>query len=363
MLTTMARIVAQILTVSIAVVVVGAQPIAEENFDEATIVLPKDLDITSKQQLFKAISGVTSEDTTGEGDTYLLVPGDATVIIVTPEDLTSNVSPTTTQNSSMSERFLPSPLQKYSEADSSIPSTEPIDDNGPSMTLLLSLENNTTTSVNQSSMTQQNNSVPSVGQCTDIPPGKDFTCIQQAAFGKCNAQFILSGNFCAATCGRCTITTEKSGGAMEMSQGDCVPLSVLLLTRNDTQSFRDAINTAELDELFIDPDYSATVFIPNDQAFYQALEQLGQAAPQLTRLSLLKQLMEGHIIPNMAISTEDFVDQQPIIPLSGNAFWNIQIAQKYIQIYGGSLGPANIVEPNIKSCNVVAHIIDKVLVS
>ena len=34
------------------------------------------------------------------------------------------------------------------------------------------------------------------------PPG-GYSCAQQAAWGKCGADFMTSGGFCAATCGRC----------------------------------------------------------------------------------------------------------------------------------------------------------------
>eukprot|EP01023_Acetabularia_acetabulum_P011636 TRINITY_DN1539_c0_g1_i6.p2 TRINITY_DN1539_c0_g1~~TRINITY_DN1539_c0_g1_i6.p2 ORF type:complete len:227 (+),score=27.44 TRINITY_DN1539_c0_g1_i6:192-872(+) len=200
-------------------------------------------------------------------------------------------------------------------------------------------------------------------ECTDIPPSTDYTCIQQAEFGKCNAQFIVEGNYCASSCGRCIISAEKSSGPMEVSQQECIPLSVLLLTRNDTQSFRDAIKTVELDRLLSDADYTGTIFIPNDQAFYKALQILGQTSPLLTRLSMLKNLMQGHIIPNTAIQTQNFVDDQLLFTLAEDTIWNVQFVERNIQIVGGNLGPANIVEQNVVSCNVVAHVIDTVLVA
>ena len=44
---------------------------------------------------------------------------------------------------------------------------------------------------------------PNTG-CADVPPSADYTCAQQAAWGKCGADFVIAGGFCAATCGRCT---------------------------------------------------------------------------------------------------------------------------------------------------------------
>lgn len=39
--------------------------------------------------------------------------------------------------------------------------------------------------------------------CTDIPPNSQYTCLQQKGYGTCNASWMTSGNYCATTCGRC----------------------------------------------------------------------------------------------------------------------------------------------------------------
>ena len=50
--------------------------------------------------------------------------------------------------------------------------------------------------------------------CADVqvPAGSDgsFTCAQQQGFGKCNESWMLAGNYCAKTCGRCS---SSSGAA------------------------------------------------------------------------------------------------------------------------------------------------------
>jgi hypothetical protein len=46
--------------------------------------------------------------------------------------------------------------------------------------------------------------VAAQANCTDTPPDSRFTCQQQQRFGKCNEPWMVQGNFCAATCGRCT---------------------------------------------------------------------------------------------------------------------------------------------------------------
>lgn len=39
--------------------------------------------------------------------------------------------------------------------------------------------------------------------CTDIPPDDEFTCEEQKKFGKCLRPWMLAGDYCARTCGRC----------------------------------------------------------------------------------------------------------------------------------------------------------------
>eukprot|EP01025_Chloroclados_australasicus_P033585 TRINITY_DN3428_c0_g1_i1.p1 TRINITY_DN3428_c0_g1~~TRINITY_DN3428_c0_g1_i1.p1 ORF type:complete len:505 (-),score=42.76 TRINITY_DN3428_c0_g1_i1:1199-2713(-) len=43
--------------------------------------------------------------------------------------------------------------------------------------------------------------------CFDIPPDSKYTCVQQRDFGKCEAQWMLAGGFCKLTCNRCDTTS------------------------------------------------------------------------------------------------------------------------------------------------------------
>lgn len=41
------------------------------------------------------------------------------------------------------------------------------------------------------------------GDCIDVPTPDEYTCEQQRGWGKCTADFIIAGDYCASTCGRC----------------------------------------------------------------------------------------------------------------------------------------------------------------
>ncbi|DBB06710.1 TPA: hypothetical protein ACH3X1_012211 [Trebouxia sp. C0004] len=45
--------------------------------------------------------------------------------------------------------------------------------------------------------------------CTDTPPTSQYTCQQQAGWGKCNEAFMTSGDFCQITCGRCSACSDN----------------------------------------------------------------------------------------------------------------------------------------------------------
>ena len=44
---------------------------------------------------------------------------------------------------------------------------------------------------------------PEEKPCTDIPPDNVYTCEEQRMFGKCLRIWMLAGDYCARTCGRC----------------------------------------------------------------------------------------------------------------------------------------------------------------
>ncbi|EFN58827.1 hypothetical protein CHLNCDRAFT_140661 [Chlorella variabilis] len=57
--------------------------------------------------------------------------------------------------------------------------------------------------------------------CTDIAPDTEFTCAEQAGFGKCDADFIFLGAYCLKSCNRCgdgCFDTAPSGASCVASQ-------------------------------------------------------------------------------------------------------------------------------------------------
>ncbi|CAD7697025.1 unnamed protein product, partial [Ostreobium quekettii] len=68
--------------------------------------------------------------------------------------------------------------------------------------------------------------------CTDVQPNDEFTCEQQAAFGKCSSEWMIDGGLCQFSCGRCgcpeKVKDEGKGGSAIVSSGREGEESVLI---------------------------------------------------------------------------------------------------------------------------------------
>ena len=53
-----------------------------------------------------------------------------------------------------------------------------------------------------------------VPECVDTPPDSQLTCEEQKAFGKCTALWMLEGGFCARTCGLPSCVAPEAEGAV-----------------------------------------------------------------------------------------------------------------------------------------------------
>eukprot|EP01025_Chloroclados_australasicus_P028649 TRINITY_DN283_c0_g1_i12.p1 TRINITY_DN283_c0_g1~~TRINITY_DN283_c0_g1_i12.p1 ORF type:complete len:809 (-),score=109.59 TRINITY_DN283_c0_g1_i12:2621-5047(-) len=70
-------------------------------------------------------------------------------------------------------------------------------------------------------------------ECIDITPPGNYTCEDQARFGKCLAEWMIEGNFCQLTCGRCPQVSmlpvpyqkQKSPESEDKSTSSSSPLS------------------------------------------------------------------------------------------------------------------------------------------
>ena len=79
-------------------------------------------------------------------------------------------------------------------------------------------------SATASAFTTASSEVVTDSSCTDTQPDEYWTCQQQKDFGACEQSFMIDGNFCLKTCGRCSdSTTASSEAATDSSCTDTQP--------------------------------------------------------------------------------------------------------------------------------------------
>lgn len=61
--------------------------------------------------------------------------------------------------------------------------------------------------------------------CADVPTPEGYTCAQQKAWGKCAAGWMLTGGWCAQTCGRCMAAQRGSPASPTPATASPVELS------------------------------------------------------------------------------------------------------------------------------------------
>ena len=62
--------------------------------------------------------------------------------------------------------------------------------------------------------------------CTDEPPPGEAPCPEQKAWGKCESEWMVAANYCAATCGRCSPAVAASSAtpaAVPAADGPAAP--------------------------------------------------------------------------------------------------------------------------------------------
>ena len=48
--------------------------------------------------------------------------------------------------------------------------------------------------------------------CTEVQPSPEYSCEEQAGFQKCQEAWMVAGDYCAATCGRCGDGAQPAEG-------------------------------------------------------------------------------------------------------------------------------------------------------
>lgn len=96
--------------------------------------------------------------------------------------------------------------------------------------------------------------------CQDIAPDDQYTCQEQKKWGKCDAPWMLEGNYCAKSCDRCNVkpqTVPKGDGKKPGSKSGA----------DQAKSPEDQEGDIDLDTLVNDEDEESYVPETNDHSY------------------------------------------------------------------------------------------------
>eukprot|EP00210_Caulerpa_lentillifera_P008139 g7773.t1 len=193
-----------------------------------------------------------------------------------------------------------------------------------------------------------------LSECTDVPPGPNFTCAQQKEFGKCFDEFMLRGNYCAKTCGRAPCPPVDDDFCPTIAEGvEGSPLlSVLDL----------ALEVTDLKYAFDDPELRVTVFAPSNTAFESLLNDLDVTADALLDFpDVIEKILAVHVLSAPLLSDE---------LLGGGKFKTMseETSEVLVLNEGGEVYvmapygvPAKVISSDLDACGSIVHVIDYVL--
>ncbi|KAL3143676.1 hypothetical protein ABBQ38_002471 [Trebouxia sp. C0009 RCD-2024] len=112
----------------------------------------------------------------------------------------------------------------------------------------------------------------------------------------------------------------------------------------------------------MDPNLVATVFVPTNDAFSKALSQYGVTPSQaLQQASLIKGLLQYHVVPGMALTVDTLTDGQTLpTALTGQSL-KVKKTGNSVMIQSATGSAANLVEADVPVCKATLQVVDALL--
>jgi uncharacterized surface protein with fasciclin (FAS1) repeats len=191
-------------------------------------------------------------------------------------------------------------------------------------------------------------------ECTDIPPGPDFTCAQQKEFGKCGEDFMVESNYCAKTCGRAPCPPVDDFSCPTIAEGveGSSILSVLDL----------ALEVTDLKDAFDDPELRVTVFAPTNAAFQDLLADLDLSADDFLEFpDAIERIIGVHVLVEPRLS-DDLLDGSKFETMSEGSMLQSETNGAELYVMADYGVPAKVVSSDLDACGSIVHVIDSVLI-
>eukprot|EP01025_Chloroclados_australasicus_P055476 TRINITY_DN6720_c0_g2_i1.p2 TRINITY_DN6720_c0_g2~~TRINITY_DN6720_c0_g2_i1.p2 ORF type:complete len:307 (+),score=20.30 TRINITY_DN6720_c0_g2_i1:114-923(+) len=120
----------------------------------------------------------------------------------------------------------------------------------------------------------------------------------------------------------------------------------------------EALAITNLADVLDDAELQATVLVPSNNAFRRLFDRLGTEMQTFLADPQLSDIMSYHVIPEVVLLTEDFQDNQQLPTLLGK-FLTVDLNDRIS--FRGFASNGTVVTENSQLCNIVAHVVDFVL--
>eukprot|EP01023_Acetabularia_acetabulum_P007633 TRINITY_DN13356_c0_g1_i4.p1 TRINITY_DN13356_c0_g1~~TRINITY_DN13356_c0_g1_i4.p1 ORF type:complete len:391 (+),score=87.08 TRINITY_DN13356_c0_g1_i4:104-1276(+) len=191
--------------------------------------------------------------------------------------------------------------------------------------------------------------------CIDIPSDENFTCAQQQEFGQCDAQWMIDNRYCEFTCGRCSCLSLPSISCMQYALNDLTQARQMVEILNGSPVQQNLLNSVA--------DQPATYFIPNNRAWGSLRESIPNADLLFENQLLLSEIIAYHIVSGSAGKISDLVGSEVAVSSHLNEEFGIQgVGRRGLRILDRNGREANVVSGDLDTCGSTVHVVDNVLI-
>eukprot|EP01026_Neomeris_dumetosa_P028366 TRINITY_DN2297_c0_g1_i10.p1 TRINITY_DN2297_c0_g1~~TRINITY_DN2297_c0_g1_i10.p1 ORF type:complete len:831 (-),score=138.96 TRINITY_DN2297_c0_g1_i10:1339-3684(-) len=190
--------------------------------------------------------------------------------------------------------------------------------------------------------------------CVDIPADENFTCAQQKEFNQCDADWMIDNRYCEFTCGRCPCLLESSGACMQYALNDLPEAASMLEIINGSSILLDLLAQAATG--------ASTYLIPSNAAWRSFQDSIPNPDLLFDNAGLLAEFIGYHIITGSAQNATGLAQVNEVQTSHlGEPVAFEPLGRRNAKVIANGR-EANIVRRDIDRCGSFIHILDNVLV-
>lgn len=143
---------------------------------------------------------------------------------------------------------------------------------------------------------------------------------------------------------------------------DCKTVAEIAADTPALSTLLAAVQAVNLTGILSDEELVATVFAPTNDAFVALLKTLNlTAAELLAQPDLVTQVLQYHVVPDVAANSTSLYDDQVLYTLLGQQLM-VNLTASGVDIVTEQGAVSTVVTADVQACDAIVHVIDVVLV-